>query len=179
MAAPADNVAGDDRRVTVGRISGLYGVAGWVKVFSYTRPKENILAYSPWQVKTSAGWQSYRLEAGRTQGKGLIAQLAGIGDREQARPLMGCDIAVGRGQLPDLPEGEYYWCDLIGLAVVNRQGLELGSVVEIQETGANDVLIIEGYERHLVPLLMERYIMEVDLAGGRLVVDWDPEWIRE
>ncbi|MEX2525128.1 MAG: ribosome maturation factor RimM [Gammaproteobacteria bacterium] len=177
MAAAADNVAGGaEKRVVVGRISGLYGVMGWVKVFSYTRPKQNILGYSPWQIATPDGWRTYRLEEGRAHGKALIARLENTDDRTQAQALLGCDIAVSRRQLPPLPPGEYYWCDLTGLEVFNRQGVCLGRVVEILETGANDVLVIEGEQRHMVPLLMEQYVREVDADAGRMIVDWDPEW---
>ncbi len=179
MDTPAEHSAAAEKQVTVGRVSGLYGVTGWVKVFSYTRPKENILAYTPWLLQTADGWRPYRLERGRVHGKGLIASLAEIGDRESARLLMGCDIAVSRSQLPELPEGEYYWCDLIGLEVYNRQDDSLGRVVEVQETGANDVLVVEGEERCLIPLLMEQFVREVDLKQGRIIVDWDPEWLQE
>jgi 16S rRNA processing protein RimM len=176
MPAGADNGAEQDRRIVVGRISGVYGILGWVKVFSYTRPKENILDYSPWQIRTAAGWRVLRLGQGRRHGKGLIARLEGINDRDGARGLAGADIAVSRSQLPPPEEGEYYWCDLIGLTALNRAGRELGRVVEIQETGANDVLVIEGEGRHLVPLLRDKFVREVDLEGGRIIVDWDPDW---
>lgn len=177
MAAPVDNEAGGaEKRVVVGRVSGLYGVMGWVKVFSYTRPKKNILGYSPWHIETPDGWRTYRLEEGRTHSKALIARLEGTDDRTQAQALLGCDIAVNRSQLPQLPAGEYYWCDLLELTVFNRQGVCLGSVIEIQETGANDVLVIEGEKRHLVPLLTDRYVMEVNPGAGHMVVEWDPEW---
>lgn len=179
MAAPADNPTGADRRVVIGRVSGLYGVMGWVKVFSYTRPKENILDYSPWLINLPSGWRSYRLEQGRSHGKGLIARVEGVSDREGARALMGCDIAVTRRQLPEPEQGEYYWCDLIGLDVVNREGLELGSVVDIEETGANDVLIVEGRKRCLIPFVAEKFVKAVDLNLGRIVVDWDPMWMEE
>lgn len=149
---------------------------GWVKVFSYTRPKENLLGYSPWHIETPDGWRTYRLEEGRVHGKALIARLEEMDNRTQVQALLGCDIAVSRSQMPQLSAGEYYWCDLLELTVFNRQGVCLGSVIEIQETGANDVLVIEGAERHLVPLLIRRYVREVDLDAGRLVVDWDPEW---
>ncbi len=108
MATPVDNPATEaEERVVVGRVSGLYGVAGWVKVFSYTRPKENILTYSPWQIETAGGWRRYRLLEGRSHGKTLIARLEDMAERAQARALMGCEIAVSRSQLPPLPQGEY------------------------------------------------------------------------
>jgi len=175
MTAPAVNDDGAAGRVIIGRISGVYGVAGWVKVFSYTRPKENIFNYSPWLIGTQGVWQKKALQEASVHGKGLIARLDGVTDREAARAVMGSDIAVYRTQLPPLPEGEYYWCDLIGRKVVNLEGDELGEVTEVQETGANDVLIVEGHGRHLIPVVMDRVIREVDLAAGRILVDWDAD----
>ena len=144
-------------------------------MFSYTRPKENIFHYSPWLIGTRGVWQERALQESSVHGKGLIARLDGVTDRETARAIMGSDIAVYRAQLPPLPEGEYYWCDLIGRKVVNLAGDELGEVTEIQETGANDVLIVEGRGRHLIPVVMDRVIRDVDLAGGRILVDWDAD----
>jgi 16S rRNA processing protein RimM len=175
MTAPAANDDGAAGRVIIGRISGVYGVTGWVKVFSYTRPKENIFNYSPWLIGSRGVWRERALLECRVHGKGLLARLDGVPDREAARAVMGSDIAVSRSQLPPLPEGEYYWCDLIGRKVVNLEGEELGEVTEIQETGANDVLVVEGRRRHLIPVVMERVIRKVDLAGDRILVDWDAD----
>lgn len=173
MTAAADQDHGAAGRVVIGRVSGVYGIAGWVKVFSYTRPRENIFNYSPWLLGTRAGWREAALQEGGVHGKGLIARLQGITDRDAARALMGCDIAIARAQLPPLPAGEYYWHDLIGLTVVNRAGEELGEVTELQETGANDVLVVSGRERRLIPVVMDEVILEVDLDAGRIRVDWD------
>ena len=171
----ADGADGRDRRVIVGRISGIYGVAGWVKVVSYTRPRENLFDYRDWLVGGSGGWQPRVLEGGRPQGKGLIAKLEGVDDRDAARACMGKDIAVRRAQMPDLPEGEYYWCDLLGLEVRNRDGALLGKVTELKETGANDVLVVTGEAgRQLIPMVLDRYVLEVNLDEGRMSVDWEP-----
>jgi 16S rRNA processing protein RimM len=173
MGTSGDNGSGAAGRVIIGRISGVYGTAGWVRVFSYTRPRENICSYSPWLVATPDGWEERELLETRVHGKGLIARLAGPEDRDAARALIDRDIAVYRRQLPALPEGEYYWCDLIGRRVVNLGGEELGEVTEIRETGANDVLVVEDGGRRLIPLVMEKVVREVDPAGDRIVVDWD------
>jgi 16S rRNA processing protein RimM len=114
----------------------------------------------------------YKVREGRPQGKGLVASLEGIEDRDIARLLVGADIYIERDQLPSLPEGEYYWTDLLGLQVINRQGQSLGEVVEILETGANDVLVVKGESRELIPWVWGTYLLDVDLEAGRITVDW-------
>ena len=165
----------ENERVVVGRIAGIYGLGGWVKIMSYTRPMENIFSYIPWQVRQNEHWVKMDLQTGRRHGKGLIASLQNIDDRESARLLINADIAISRKQLPRLPEGEYYWCDLIGLSVKNQAGIALGKVIEILETGANDVLVIEGEKRILIPLLMGNHVLGVDLELGQIRVAWQPE----
>lgn len=171
---PAGGGHGRDRRVIVGKVSGIYGVAGWIKVVSYTRPRENLFDYPRWLLGGNGGWQDRVLVEGRRQGKGLVAKLEGVDDRDAARACMGSDIAIQREHMPALPEGEFYWCDLIGLEVRNRSGVELGKVTKLLETGANDVLEVSGSRRHLIPMVQGRYVLEVDLAGGRITVDWEP-----
>jgi 16S rRNA processing protein RimM len=115
------------------------------------------------------------LQTGRRHGKGLIASLQNVDDRESAKALINANIAISRIQMPKLPEGEYYWCDLIGLSVENQAGIALGKVIEILETGANDVLVIEGEKRILIPLLMGNHVHGVDLELGKIQVAWEPE----
>jgi 16S rRNA processing protein RimM len=163
---------GETGKLLLGRISGIYGVKGWIKVFSYTRPAENILNYPSWYLKHRDEETLYKVREGRPQGKGLVASLEGIEDRDIARLLVGADIYIERDQLPSLPEGEYYWTDLLGLQVINRQGQSLGEVVEILETGANDVLVVKGESRELIPWVWGTYLLDVDLEAGRITVDW-------
>jgi len=168
---------GPDRLVTLGRISGLHGVQGWVKIHSETRPRENILKYAPWYLRREGGWEAWQPLKGRTQGKTLVARLAGCNDREQARQLMGATIAVRRSQLGSAGGGEeYYWTDLEGLRVVTESGVELGRVDHLIETGSNDVLVVKGDRERLIPWLPEQVVRSVDLEGGLLTVDWDPEF---
>lgn len=163
------------RLITVGHISGVYGVHGWVKVFSHTEPRENILGYSPWHIRRAERWEPIALLDGRRQGKGVIARLEGCADREHARALIGAEIAVEREQFDETAPGEYYWADLVGLEVVTRDGVTLGRVDHLIETGANDVLVVAGERERLIPFVPDRYIVEVDVEGGRMVVDWAPE----
>lgn len=164
------------RRVALGQINGLYGVRGWVKVFSHTQPRENILGYSPWQLHLAGEWRELAVETGRTHGKGVIAKLAGIDDRDAAAALHGAEIAVWREQLPPPAAGEFYWADLEGLAVQTLQGTALGTVSHLIETGSNDVLVVDGERERLIPFLMGQTVIRVDVENGLLVVDWDPEF---
>lgn len=162
--------------IIVGRINGFYGVKGWVKVFSHTKPLENILSYSPWLVKIKGKWCELRLVDGRAHGKGIIAQLEGYNDRDQAAVLVGADVAIDKEQLSQPEEGEYYWADLVGLDVVNCEGVSLGTVDHLIETGANDVLVIKGEQEHLVPFVQGSYVLNIDLQDKVIRVDWDPDF---
>jgi len=163
----------ESQRIVVGRISGIHGVRGWLKVMSYTRPRNNIFNYDCWLLKQDDNWQEMVLLVGQPQGKGLIAQLEGVEDRDQARALLDADIAIERSQLVDASPGEYYWHDLIGLDVCNQQNEILGQVKELLETGANDVLVVEGKHRILIPFINECYVLEIDLENSIIRVDWD------
>jgi len=170
----------DSRMVLLGRVSGLFGVKGWIKVYSDTEPRDNILNYSPWYLRRQGEWQPFEVVAGQQHGKGIVAQLANCPDRDTAAELIGSDIAVPREQLPAPDEEEYYWSDLRGLKVITLQGVDLGQVSNLMETGANDVLVVreageQGRER-LIPFIRQQVIREVDLERGVLIVDWDPEF---
>lgn len=173
----------DTDAVVVGRILGVHGIRGWVKVYSWTDPRENIFDYQPWYLKGESGWEAVEVTAGRTQGKGLVAQLAGEGDRDRAQErFVGREIAIPRSALPKLTEGEFYWRDLIGLRVRTRDGQDLGRIATLLETGANDVLVVRGdsdsvdTRERLLPWVPDEYVLEVDLDTGQMVVDWDPEF---
>ena len=163
-------------RVTMGRVSGVYGVRGWLRVRSDCEPMERLLEYAPWQLKTGTGWRSHVLEDGKAHGPGLVAKLANVDDREQARELVGSDIAVDREQLPALAEDEYYWNDLIGLGVVTRGGEELGRVTGLMQTGANDVLVVSGDRERLIPFIRGQVVLAVDASARRIEVDWDADF---
>lgn len=162
-----------DGFLTVGRISGVYGVQGWVKIFSYTRPKANIFSYAPWCI----GGREIKLLQGQEHGKGLVGQLDGIADRDSAAALIEQAIEIRRDCLPRLPESQYYWIDLVGLTVINLAGIVLGQVDDVFETGANDVLVIkDGKREHLIPLVLGPIVLAVDLTGKVIRVDWDADF---
>lgn len=163
----------DDRLVIVGQVTGVFGVQGWVKVRSYTLPPDNILEYQPWWVRLHGEWREAPVSAGRSHGKGIVVRLEGHGDRDSARVLVGAPIGVSRTQLPPPSPGEYYWTDLVGLEVMNREGVSLGVVEYLFATGANDVLVVEGERERLIPFIKDQVVLEIDLKRGILKVDWD------
>jgi 16S rRNA processing protein RimM len=160
----------------MGRVSGFYGLKGWVKVLSFTRERDGILGYDPLYLNVEGQWHPLPVEDARTQGKGLILKLAGRDDRDDTATLLGADIAVHRTQLPALEPDEYYWTDLEGLRVITVDDVELGRVERLLETGANDVVVVRGDKERLIPFLQGEVIEQVDLASGIMRVDWDPEF---
>jgi 16S rRNA processing protein RimM len=162
--------------INVGKISGVFGIKGWIKVFSFTDRKENILRYSPWQLKKGTDSKTVAVIDGKLQGKAIVAQLDGINDRDEAASLMGWDIFITPEQLPKTEKGEYYWSDLIGLAVETNLGIQLGVVESLLETGANDVVIVKGERERVIPFLQGQTIISIDLAARKMVVDWDPDF---
>jgi 16S rRNA processing protein RimM len=164
-----------DRRIVIGRIAGLFGVRGWLKIRSHTQPMVNILGYNPWYLRLEDRWQAVAPVQGRQHGKGLIAQLEGYSDRDAAACLVGCDIAVYRSQLPVAAPDEMYWTDLIGLRVITVDGVALGAVDHLLETGANDVLVVRGERERLLPYV-DQVVLAIDAEAGVIQVDWDPDF---
>jgi 16S rRNA processing protein RimM len=163
--------------IVVGEISGVFGVKGWVKVYSFTDPRENILNYSPWILRKGSELKSVAVLDGGMQGGAVIASLSGITDRDMAASLGGYEILIDENLLPEPEEGEYYWRDLIGLKVETEQGIALGVVDYLLETGANDVLVVkEDKQERLIPFLQGQFVKSIDLKAGLIIVDWDPEF---
>jgi len=159
--------------IVLGRISGVFGVKGWVKVFSYTEPREAVLGYASWLLGQDGQWQSATVAEGQRHGKGVVARIDGFEDRDQAATLVGTQIGVPRNELPETQDGHYYWSDLEGLMVVRSDGSELGEVAYLLETGAHDVMVIKGDTERLVPFVKDEIVVDVDLAAGVITVDWD------
>ncbi|MDH3218358.1 MAG: ribosome maturation factor RimM [Gammaproteobacteria bacterium] len=165
----------DDELICVGHILGAQGIKGWVRVFSNTSPRENILDYSPWLIERGDEFQAVEVE-GRLQGKNVVARLSGIEDRNQAETLIGCRLFIEQRRLPSLGAGEYYWSDLIGLKVETVRAEPLGTVAAMMETGADDVMVLEGDRERLIPFVIDEIVTEVDLDRRRLVVDWSTDY---
>lgn len=160
-----------------GEISGVFGVKGLVKVFSFTDPRENILAYSPWILQKNNQTREVKIVGGQRHGNNVVAELDGVSDRDAALALMGWKILIRKQQLPKTEPGEYYWADLVGLNVKTEQGVSLGKVDNLLETGANDVLVVlDGETERLIPFLQQQTILHIDLDAGLMIVDWDPDF---
>jgi 16S rRNA processing protein RimM len=165
-----------ERHIPIGHVSGLYGVKGWVRIFSDTDPREKILEYTPWILELEDRRSTVRLAGGRRHGKGVVASIEGFDDRDAAAALVGARILLERAALPETPAGSYYWQDLTGLTVTNTDGEELGRVDSLIETGANDVMVVvSGNRRRLIPFVQPDVIRTVDLARRTMTVEWNAE----
>jgi 16S rRNA processing protein RimM len=160
--------------VDVGRISGVFGVRGWVKVHSYTAPRENIVRYSPWYLSGAAGaGGTYVVRDGRARGDGVVAFLDGVSDRDAAQALVGATVAVPRAALGEAPPAQFFWFELEGMAVESVAGQPLGTVDHLFETGANDVMVVVGSQRVLIPFIVGSVVKGVDRASRIITVDWE------
>lgn len=176
--AESPSRAADDRsgRIELGRIVGAFGVGGWVRLQSYTEPPEQILDFAIWHAdQPGSGCCELRPLRGRRHGKGLVAQLAGVDSRTQAAALARSELWVERRALPAPMEGEYYRADLVGLTVETLDGQVLGRVDHFLDTPANPVMVVIGEREHWLPAV-PRHLRRVDLEGGRITVDWDPDF---
>ncbi len=169
------SVATNSKRLLVGKINGLFGVRGWVKIFSHTHPRKNILSYQPWSIQVGGQWHTLAISNAQEQSKTIVAKIKGFDNRQQARMMLGTNIYVDRSQLPKLNKGEYYWQDLINLKVVNQLGIVLGTVKNLVYTGANHVLVVQGEKEHWVPYIAP-FLCEVDIEKQQILVDWDKDF---
>lgn len=171
------------RVVTLGRVAGVYGIKGWLRIDSQTRPVEKILAYPDWWFRQGGQVFQVKRVDSRVQGQGVIVQVCDaqgqpIEDRDVAARLIGALVEVDREALPALPKDQFYWVDLIGMQVSNPGGTVLGTVREMTSNGAQDVLVVvdaAGAER-LIPFVRDHIVREVDLDGRRIVCEWDLDY---
>lgn len=171
------NSPGPSESVVVGHFNGPWGVQGWVRVYSHTRPPATIFDYHPWRV----GEEEVVVEDWRKVGPRLVARLRGVDTPEAAAALGRSEIRVPRSCLPDSESGHYYWHDLIGLEVVNLDDHCYGRVAALLETGAHDVLDVRGdsHGQVLIPFVIDEFVRRVDLGARRIVVDWPLEWLED
>lgn len=176
--------------VVVAAVTTAFGVKGWVKLLSFTEPPEHLFEYDPIWVKVQGRWQKHSFDAWRPHGQIWVARLSGVEDRDAALALRKAEIAVDASQLAGLDDGEYYWRDLIGCRVVNLQNEDLGVVVRLMETGANDVLVLrvdaqavairnargQLVRERLVPYAPGQVIHDIDLSRKQIVVDWPSDF---
>ena len=165
-----------ERRILLGRVLGAFGVRGEMKLHSFTDPVSTAMTYQPWLVLHQGVEREVQGVRGRETNKGMVITLPGIEDRDAAEAMAGAEIWVPRSRLPQPKPGEHYWVDLEGLRVLNREGIELGTVSYLFETGANDVMVVKGDREHLIPYIPEQFIVEVDFDKGEVLVDWDADF---
>lgn len=164
--------------IPVGKISGAFGVKGWVKIYSFTDPRENILSYSPLYLSHNGDWIEVKVVEGRLQGKGVVMSLSGVTDRDQVLPLVGVELAITKAQIKPAGKDEYYWSDLIGMTVVNLQDEQLGQVDSLLENGAHDVLVVLNKDKteRLIPFVIDDIVELVDLDNRIIRVDWELDY---
>ncbi|WP_029891468.1 ribosome maturation factor RimM [Polycyclovorans algicola] len=168
-------------RITLGHVSGVYGIKGWLRITPQTRPAERILEYRRWWIGDEQGFMS-RVVSHRMQGNGLVVELLGrdeepITDRAIAQTMIGKSISVLRSEMPPLAEGEYYWVDLLGLKVLDEALEPLGVVTDVFSNGAQDVLTVSGEDKtHLIPFVVGPIVVSVSMADRQIVCRWSREW---
>lgn len=186
----------DEEKILLGRVSAAYGIKGWVRIYSFTDPVEQIFTYKPWILTRQGNSQTKKICQGRVQGKGVVAHFYGCENRNQAEDLIGYEIWVNENTLPELMEGEYYWYQLEGLEVINLDGEQLGKIDYLMNVGARDVMVVrqmvvrqeanmkseqssqiaKGEKEHLIPFVDKEIVKKVDLKLGQVVVDWAKDW---
>ena len=159
--------------VVMGALTGAFGIQGWVKVRTFTESPDGLAGHPQWWIRGKSGWHSAVLQGFKVRPAGTTAKLEGIDDRTAAELLRGCDVAVTREDLGEAAEGEFFWVDLEGLEVVNRQGESLGKVIELMRAGGADVLVVKGESKErLIPFVAD-YVDKVDREAKRITVDWE------
>lgn len=165
----------------MGRISAPFGVKGWVRVQPFTESADGLKRYAAWWLNTASGWREFAVQQVEVHNADVVAKLAGCDDRDAAAALKGTVVAVSRAEFPPAQQGEYYWADLVGLRVMNSEGLDLGVVTSMLETGANAVMAVrqglpglDGEER-LIPFIAE-VVKRVDIAARVIEVEWGADY---
>jgi 16S rRNA processing protein RimM len=160
----------------LGRITGPFGIRGWVKVHSFTDPPGQILEFPRWQAEAPGRPpRELRLAEGKAHGRGWVVRLEGIDDRDAAIALGKPELSVDRDELPALKSGEHYREDLVGFEVVNLAGVTLGRVDGFIDLPANAVMVVAGERERWLPAGPGQ-LLRVDAETKRITVDWDPEF---
>ncbi|RUO35281.1 ribosome maturation factor RimM [Aliidiomarina sanyensis] len=169
--------------VVLGTIGAVYGIKGWLRINAYTENQEGIFDYSPWLIGHNGQWREAKVSQWRWHNNGLVAKFAEVDDRDAAQQLTGLEIAVPADALPELAEDEFYWRDLVGLRVVNKENYDMGIVNHLMPTVANDVLVVNansndafGKRERLIPFIQSQYIVKVDKEAGLITVDWPADF---
>ncbi len=164
--------------VIMGRVVGAHGIRGWIKVQPYTEYMDTLLDYNVWWLGPEQGpWREVKVLQSELHTKGPAVLLDDCPDRNASERLKGQLIAVPRCSLPEEDDGEHYWSDLMGMSVVNEAGEVLGVVVNLLETGANDVLIVKGDSGKILVPFVDSAVKEVDVSSRIIRVDWSADYL--
>ena len=161
----------------MGRIVASYGLKGWVRVEPYGADPDSLRAYPSWWVGRNGDWRELKVvESILQHGAHLVARLEGCVERDAALALKGSEVALQREALPRNADNEFYWADLVGLQVVNEKDEWLGVVAELFDNGAHPVMrVVDGESERLLPFV-EQVVRQVDMAQGRIRVEWELDW---
>lgn len=159
----------------MGQVGVPFGVRGWVRVHASTEYPDSLLDYDIWWLGKDGDWKPYKVVDAEVHTKSLVVQFEGFVDRDQAARLRNLVVAIPREELPQTDADEYYWADLIGLQVVNLQGVVLGEVKDLLETGANDVLVLTGERQRMIPFV-GAIVQKVDFDSRTITVDWGEDY---
>ena len=165
-----------NNHLVIGRFGKTFGLKGWLRVNSETKPKSNMLTYQPWLLKTAEGFKAIKIIENTLQGEEILVHVEGVDTPEAAKALTNHYVYLERKQLPTLASNEYYWADLEGLVVVTTENITLGTVKYLMEAGSCAVMVIKGNTEHLVPFDFSHIVKQVDLTNGKIIVDWDPNF---
>lgn len=160
------------QRVAMGYIKGVFGIKGWVKISANTEYSDSLLDYPEWLLSKDGKTVSVTLEGGKIANNELQVKFEGINDRDSAFALRGYTIEIPRSEFAPTEEDEYYWADLVGMTVTNTEGIVLGKVKNLMETGANDVLVIEGEHGQILIPFVSQYIGQVDSQARNITAEW-------
>ena len=165
----------NDKTINIGKVIGLHGVKGWLKILSFSSPPENIFNYKSLIISNKYINQIFHIEDSRKQGKKILIKLDNIDDRTSAESLKESDIYIQRSDLPQLSVDTYYWEDLLGFNVFNQNNIKIGNVDSFIETGSNDVLIVKTPKNKniLIPFIMNKSIKVVNIESHYITVDWE------
>lgn len=162
--------------VAMGHVKGVFGIKGWLKIAADTEYTDSLLDYPQWQLRKDGHILTVTVEDAKVAGDELQVKFEGINNRDHAFLLRGYTVEIARSEFAPTEENEFYWADLVGMTVINREGLTLGTVKNLLETGANDVLVVHGeYGQKLIPFVSQ-YVGHVDAGKQTITVDWDLDY---
>ena len=162
--------------VAMGYIKGVFGVKGWVKIHTDTEYTDSLLDFPQWQLSKDGQIQTVTIAESKINDDELLVRFEGIADRNAAALLRGYTIEIDRSSFDDTEDDENYWADLVGLTVFNREQLNLGTISSLMDTGAHDVLVVDGdFGRKLIPFVAQ-YIDEVNIPQKKICVDWGSDY---